>query len=227
MAKETSMFGKFKNLFVEEVESENKPPKESVKTPTPIPSSTPTRRPRSQTESTVQGQSSDKFMKILFGAMDKANKEGFDYLEFKNSLNSLKKMQQMDEMTRFQSAFAMAQTMGATPQKLVQTAQHYLSVLQVEETKFEQALESNRQRQIGVKEAEMKELAQSIKLKEEEIKRMTAEIENSKKKHNKISLDIKSASTKIAQTKADFIFSYNALAAQINRDIEKIKTYLK
>ena len=55
--------------------------------------------------------------------------EGFDYLEYKQSLQSLEKMN-MDNQTRYQSAFAMAQTMGAKAKNLIDSAQYYLKVMQ-------------------------------------------------------------------------------------------------
>lgn len=225
-----AMFKKFKSLFVEEIEEAQKA--SAAKTESmPKAKSKPSQRataPTSSGETAAPhtGQVTDKFMKILFGAMDKANLDGFDYLEFKNSLNSLKKMQQMDEATRFQSAFAMAQTMGATPQNLTQTAQHYLNILEKEEKKFEQALDGNMQKQIGSKQQEMKALAAQINEKEKMIKQMTAEIEASKKKHQKVLNDVKKASNKIEVTKSDFIASYEAIRAQIVRDMEHIKQYL-
>ena len=38
----------------------------------------------------------------------------------------------MDEQTRFQSAFAMAQTLGATTEHLMHSANHYLEILKKE-----------------------------------------------------------------------------------------------
>ena len=221
-----AMFKKFKSLFVEEIEEAQQTSK--VQTETKAKPSPRAAAPVSsnETEAPHTGQVTDKFMKILFGAMDKANLDGFDYLEFKNSLNSLKKMQQMDEATRFKSAFAMAQTMGATPQNLAQTAQHYLNVLEKEEKKFEQALDGNMQTQIGSKQQEMKALASQINEKEKAIKKMMAEIEANKKKHAKLMNDVKKASTKIDVTKSDFIASYEAIRAQIVRDMKRIKEYL-
>jgi len=223
-----AMFKKFKSLFVEEIE-ETKESGIAKKESAPQAKSTPTKQRTTapaNAEEARAGQVTDKFMKILFAAMDKANLDGFDYLEFKNSLRSLKKMQQMDEATRFQSAFAMAQTMGATPQNLTQTAQHYLNILEKEEKKFEQALDVNMQKQIGAKQQEMKALAAQINEKERLIKEMMAEIEASKKKHEKLTNAIKKSSSKIENTKSDFIASYEAIRAQIVRDMDNIKKYL-
>ena len=82
--------------------------------------------------------------------MEKANIEGFDYLEYKQSLKSLAKMP-MDERTRFQSAYAMAQTMGASVGHLIKTAQHYIDILAAEEKKFETALANQKKLQCNYK----------------------------------------------------------------------------
>jgi hypothetical protein len=80
----------------------------------------------------VSGKVSDKFYDILFGAMEANNQEGFDYLEYKKSLQTLSKMP-MDEQTRYASAFAAAQAMGITASKLNESAQFYLNILKSEE----------------------------------------------------------------------------------------------
>ena len=74
-------------------------------------------------------------MDVLAEALQNNNIDGVDYFEFRQSLLSLSKIS-MDEKTRYQSAFAMAQAMGATPKQLIETAEHYLNVLKNEEHKF-------------------------------------------------------------------------------------------
>ena len=98
----------------------------------------------------TSGQSNEKFMDVLFKAMEAANIDGFDYFEFKQSLNNLQKVP-MDEATRFKSAFAMAQTMGASADSLIKTASHYLGVLQQEANKFGEAANNQINNQIGNK----------------------------------------------------------------------------
>jgi hypothetical protein len=103
----------------------------------------------STASSTVpSGKSSPKFTNILLQAMEANNLDGFDYLEYKHSLHNLAKMA-MDEKTRYQSAYAAASTMGATPAKLVKTAHFYIDVLKKEEAKFAQALANQKDKQIG------------------------------------------------------------------------------
>ncbi|MBX2928708.1 MAG: hypothetical protein KF852_12810 [Saprospiraceae bacterium] len=172
------------------------------------------------------GQVSQKFMDILFKAMEDNNPDGFDYMEFRQSLASLKKMP-MDEQTRFQSAFAMAQTLGATPSKLLDSAMHYIAVLNREEQQFEQALAAQKAKQIGSKEEEMLRLEQTVQAKTEQIRQLTAEIEAHQKQAGQLQKEIGQASAKVETTKNDFIASYNALVEQIQADVDSMKKFLK
>lgn len=224
------MLKNLKSLFIVEDEEAKKPakgkksaseqPKKDVSTakttagPTPTPS-TPS-----------PGKVSSKFINILLKAMDNNNLDGFDYLEFKQSLKSLEKMP-MDDATRYQSAFAMAQTMGATPQNLMDTAQHYVKVLANEEKKFEEALAAQRQKQIGSKESQIKKLEEVVNKKAQQIKQLTQEIEEHQKKANSLKTEIGGAVVKVESTKNDFIASYEKLVSQITEDVENMKKYLK
>lgn len=176
--------------------------------------------------SSGQGQVNEKFTDALFKAMEAANVEGFDYFEFKQALNNLASMP-MDEATRYKSAFAMAQTMGATPAKLVSTATGYLDALKQEEAKFQQAANNQVQGQIGNKQAQIANFDAVIKQKSEQIKKMVEEIEQHKKEMESLKQDIAQASSKVAQTKADFDATYQSLVGQIQKDIDNMKNYLK
>jgi chromosome segregation ATPase len=133
----------------------------------------------------------------------------------------------MDEKTRFQSAFAMAQTMGASPDKLVQTAQHYLDVLKNEENKFEKALASQQQKQIGSKEGQIAKLDEVIREKSEKIKELTQEIQQHQQEMKSLKDEIQDAVVKVETTKNDFHASYDVLIRQIAKDMENMKNYLK
>ena len=218
---------KLKSLFI--VEDESSPKKKttkesSKKTEAPATKSSEIAVPAATTA--AKGKVTTKFMDILLGAMEKHNLDGFDYLEFKQSLKSLEKMP-MDEQTRFQSAFAMAKTMGANPQKLIEAAGHYLKVLHQEEKKFEQALSNQRSQQIGGREQQIKSMENAIKQKAQQIKKLSEDIEQHQKQLAAIKKEISGAVVKVETTKNNFIASYNALVVQIQNDVEKMRQYLK
>ena len=220
------MLKNLKSLFIVEEEVPDKGKAKASKPANKAPSapvSTPARKPMVQAR---DGKVTQKFTDILLSAMDKADLEGFDYLEYKKSLKSLQKMN-MAEGTAYQSAYAMAQTMGATPEHLVKTAEHYLNALVQEEKKFENALSNQQDNRVGAKRQEQQQLTKTIQDKEAQIKMLQAEIQQHQQKLGKLDGEIKQADLSIANTKNDFFASYQNLVRQIQEDITKMKQYLK
>ena len=218
---------KMKGLFVEEVPGETSDaPASTRKGAQRPPAPEPQRTAVPQSAQGAPGQPADKFRKVLFEAMERANLDGFDYLEYKQSLRSLAKMP-MDEPTRFRSAFAMAQTMGATPAKLIDAAQHYIQVLQREERQFEQALVTQRDTRIKGKRAQAQQLDRLVQQKEQQIKQLRAEIEQHRQQHEKLDAEVQRATAKVETTKNNFIATYNQVVTQIQEDVKKMQQYLK
>jgi predicted nucleic acid-binding Zn-ribbon protein len=220
------MLKNLRSIFIVEEEA---PAKSKASSPAPNTPSSKEQAPRPVSkapETNRDGKVTQKFTDILLSAMDNADLEGFDYLEYKKSLQSLQKMN-MEERTAYQSAFAMAQTMGATPQHLVSTAQHYLKALQEEEQKFEKALSHQQESRIGAKRQEQQTLTKTIQDKEAQIKKLQAEILEHQQNLGKLDGDIKQADLSIANTKNDFFASYQNLVKQIQEDITKMQEYLK
>ncbi len=172
------------------------------------------------------GKVSDKFYDILFGAMETNNQEGFDYLEYKKSLQTLSKMP-MDEQTRYASAFAAAQAMGVNAQKLTDSAQFYLNILKAEDAKFQDSVSQQRQKQIGSKEKAITDLDATIKAKGEQIARLTQEIAAHQDDMSKMKAEISEAVIKIETTLSDFHATFSDLTSQIGQDVEKMSKYLK
>lgn len=133
----------------------------------------------------------------------------------------------MDDQTRYQSAFAMAQTMGVTVEKLLQTGQHYLDVLKQEEQKFEAAVNNQKSKQIGEKEQNILKIEEAIKAKAEQIKQLTVEIEADQAKAIQLKQEIADASAKVETTRSNFVASYETLVQQIRTDLDNIKNFLK
>ena len=159
-------------------------------------------------------------------ALEKNNQEGFDYFEFRQALINLSKMP-MDEPTRYQSAYAMAQTMGVSSAKLHESAQFYLGVLQTEQSKFTEAHAQQRSKLIGNREEEIKNLEASIVQKTEQIKKLTQEIEEHRQRSAQVRKEIDDSTIKIETTRADFDTTINNVVGNIHADLAKIQKYLK
>jgi chromosome segregation ATPase len=220
---------KFKGIFVvEDSTAQATTVQAPTAAPTATPSSAPTAPPVANTNvyASSGARTNERFQEIMMQALAQNNQPGFDYFEYRESLKSLEKMP-LDERTRYQSAYAMAQTMGATPDALRTSAQHYVSVLKGELTKFEEAHAQQRARMIGDREAEYENLDAVIKNKAEQIKQLTKEIEEANLRHDTIKTEIEQSTQKIELTKTEFEATYSVVVSKIQADVQKMAEYLK
>jgi hypothetical protein len=226
-----SMFKKLKGIFVIEAEGS------SQESATPKVSNSNSSKTTSETvnsgntisvnidKSAAGAKPDNKFVDMLLKAIEANNIEGFDYLEFKQSLQSLTKIE-TDEAKRFQNAFAMAQTMGLDKKKLFDSANRYIAVLGDEEAKFADAFTKQKSAQVIQREQKAESLKNDIISKEAQIKKLQQEIENSKKELSKFESEINESLAKVESTKDGFYASYNMVLGQIKNDVEKINQYL-
>jgi len=173
----------------------------------------------------IAGNVDQKSLEFLTRALDRNNLQGFDYLEFKQSLNSLKAMN-MDDQTAIKSAFATASTVGLTKDKLVQTARHYQQVIDKEKAQFDEALQNQVRERIAGKKAEVERLKKQI----EENQKKIAEIEAMNKKAQTTidgaDQDIQEAQDKINVTKTNFETTYQGILAIMAEDIDMFNKFL-
>ncbi|MDO8368776.1 MAG: hypothetical protein Q7T20_18395 [Saprospiraceae bacterium] len=225
----SNILKKFKSVFVVEEESAGAQ-NAGAGTQHPAEMTSPPSKPSSPAKAApaalVSGSVSDKFVEVLAAALEKNNQDGFDYFEFRQSLKNLAKMP-MDEQTRYQSAYAMAQTMGVTSAKLIESAKHYLAVLNVEQTRFSEAHSQQKAKLIGNREGEAKNLEAAMQQKAEQIKQLTQEIEQNRHRSEQIRKEINESTVKIETTKADFEATFSNVVAQIQDDVAKIQQHLK
>jgi len=228
----TSIFKKIKSAFV--IEDGHSAAPSSEKVDSEPAKTTAEKRPPLANESTSSvdidpdssdGEINQKFTDILLRALEANNQEGFDYIEFKRSLQNLLKMN-MEEGTVYKSAYATAQTLGATPKGLISSAQYYLTVLQKEEDKFKVALGHQRAKQIEGGQEEIKRYEQAIEDKKKQIEKLQQEIDQHQSKLSEMKSEIETSAQKIESTRSDFVASYANLVNQIQHDIENIGKYL-
>ena len=120
------MLDKLKALFIVQEEE-----KRSVKNNTDSIDVKKQNPSNSNTLTNLEGTVNNEIMTVLLSILNENNQDGFDYLEYKNAIKSLESMQ-MDEKTRYRSAFATAKTLGVTVPKLLNSIGFYQKVLQNE-----------------------------------------------------------------------------------------------
>jgi len=171
------------------------------------------------------GEVNEKFLNVLLDALDKNDLDGFDYLEFKRFLNSLDKVD-LDEATRFRTAFATGETMGASKALLVSSTQQYVEILKREEARFEQAVQNQRSKVIDDRQAGIVNLEKVIRERQEQIEKLTKAVVGDKAEIERLKGEITEAQSKIQETAVDFQHAYQHLLGQLNEDLGKIKKYI-
>lgn len=162
---------------------------------------------------------------FLINALEKNNIDGFDYIEYKQSLGALAAYD-MDEAMAFKSAFATASVLGLSKDKLLKTAQFYLQVLAKEKSQFNQAVQGQVQRQVAGKKQQAENYHKTIEHKKQQIDKLKAEIEEHQSAIMKLQAEIAGAKDKIGQTKENFERTFDIIHQEVQDDIQKIDMYI-
>ncbi|HHB52187.1 MAG TPA: hypothetical protein ENK75_03975 [Saprospiraceae bacterium] len=153
--------------------------------------------------------------------------KGFDYLEFKQSINNLKKQNlENDEKKLFQTAFALAKTMNVSKENLLQSATHYLKVLENENINFNDSLENNAKVKLQEKTGKLNKLSETLEKEKEQLKKLQEKIANHEQQINNLKKELSQSSEKVKSIKMGFETALEEIASQINNDINKIKNYI-
>lgn len=167
----------------------------------------------------------DRSVEALVRALERKNLSGFDYLEFKQSLNALRSMD-MEGETAFKSAFATATVMGLTKEKLIETANHYKRVLTDEQKQFEASMQRHLQQRVESKLKEVEILKRKVAEYQEKIQQLETQISTSQQTIDEADSNIASEREKIESTKENFDFTLRSIMNEIDKDLEDIETYL-
>ncbi len=225
-----SVLKNIKSLFIVEENlpqtPAGKPETAAPATPSqPMSTSTPSSPPPLPVSTQVTGVDQRIFDSLL-KALEDNNQQGFDFLEFKNSLQTLQSIIP-DESVRYKSAFATAATMGLTVPKLLESAKFYQAVLSREKENFDKAVTQQVDLSVNAKQKDVESLQKMIQQKSEQIKKLTEEIVAHQDEMAKAQGYVAEATNKIETTKHNFYFTLDTVMNQIQTDIGNIERFLQ
>lgn len=172
------------------------------------------------------GAVDNKIVEDLLKKVGESNLDGFDYFEYKQSLQALDKMP-MDEATKYRSAFATASTMGVTLQQLLESIDFYLQILDQQDENFQKEVNKKKQKQVDQKQKESSKLERQIEQYEEQIRQLKEKIVKNQTRIEELQREVKIDKVKIDKERNNFIASFSFLRSQFADDIAKMKKYLK
>jgi len=161
----------------------------------------------------------------LIKLIEDSNLEGFDYLEFMDSVDKMSAVA-LPEPDKYRLVFTTAQSFGVTVDTLTQAVEHYLKVLANHKTEFEGHVNSQvggeveqRKNRIAALEAETLTL-------NEQIASISQKIASNTTEASQLSQETIQQELKITQVARDFTATYNHVVSRLTSDKDKISTYL-
>ncbi|MEL6394192.1 MAG: hypothetical protein AAFY36_16640 [Bacteroidota bacterium] len=170
-------------------------------------------------------QIDERFAGVLLKALEKKNLDGFDYLEFKQSMAALHK-QGITGETAIKSAYAMATTMGLSLDKLVKSAEYYRKVLQDEKGQFEASMQKHYAQNVEGKRKETGALNKKIADWQGKIDQLKEQIAAANAKIEAADAEIDAAKKKGEETQRGFEAALQVIDQAIVDDLDQIKSLI-
>jgi gas vesicle protein len=203
---------KILSAFVE-VSDDNKPAAEKPITPSPA-----TFHTNIAANDSYISTANSKFKAHFEKLLKEANIAGPGYYEFSKMIDAMQAVP--DEQVRYITAFAGLSVQGLNKQKLLATASQYLQVLDTDAASFHSTVDAAIQEKVHEKKRLMEEKEKRIQQLMQEISTLQTDILN-------LQHEVKDNEAKIEANTAGYTYESGATKGRINRDMEKIKSYIQ
>jgi len=217
-------------LFEDDGKGTSKPvPKEEAKTEAQPNAPTATAAPATQaptmvTAATPTGQVDEDIQNQLLQALEEANIDGYDYFEFRGSLENMKAVIP-NEPERFKAAYAAVSAM-VKPERLIETAQYYIDKLDAKKNEFEALCAQMTEQNVTAKENEAQAIDESIAQKQEQITQLNQQISEVQEQKAALLNEAITEKGKIEKVQVNFNMTHKNVVTRIEQDKTKIQTYL-
>lgn len=230
--KQEKKSGWFKSLFVTEVEVEETPSVEEKTSNTlnPIQSNFnySNANPNANISPQMNGMFDEKFFAHLADVIEKSNLDGVDYYEFNKSKKNLDNTPGFTEQMKYQSAFGvLAASTNLTKERLLETADHYIKVLEKEESEFEKSKNSEIESQVTSRLSNASEKEKMIASKMEEIAKLQADITQLRTEIGVLQNEAQNSQFKIESTAKNFKYTLDSVKNQIIADKNNIQNFIQ
>lgn len=167
----------------------------------------------------------ERFVDVLMKALERKNLDGFDYLEFKQSLSALAKMG-IDGDTAIKSAFATGSTMDLTLDKLLKSAEYYQQVLLDEKAQFEASMQRHFAQKVEGKRKETATLKKKIADWQSKIDQLQKQISKAQTVIDEADAQMGAAKDKAKENQDSFEATLKLISEAISDDMSDIKRVL-
>jgi hypothetical protein len=184
----------------------------------------------SASSSTYQGTVSvsqddlQKFNQHFDELFEKANLPGPDYFEFSKMCQA---MNTLTEEIKFPAAFGGLQVQGLTKEKLVESANHYINIINEDASKFNNAIDQKILAEVQNKRSAADQKKKSISERQEMIDNLKQEIANEYSEISKLESEALDQEQKANQKSMTYKAACEARKVIISSDLQKINSLIK
>lgn len=161
--------------------------------------------------------SSDKFKQYFDKLFQESNVPGPDYFEFSKMVEAMSAIP--DERTKYLTAFAGLSIQGLDKKKLLDTASHYLSLIDADAKNFTAMVSKTLHEKVTAKKKEMEDKTKRIQDLNKEIAELSSGLQA-------ISNEVKENEEKINSNAATYQAEMLSLKERISQDAQKINQYI-
>ena len=197
-----------KNLFIqtEDIEVDSSSEEKSIESE----KQTESKVSSSSASKTISNAEVGKFVDVLFKEIEKSNLEGYDYLEFKTSVEELVESGLQKEQAIKAASIAVKSL--TTPKAILDSIEHYLQIIDKNKKDFEKNV--------------ILKLKDKISEEEKELNSTISEIERLRKLETELRKSIDSNQIKIENNSLGFNEAYKLVLGSMKEDEKTIKKVL-
>jgi hypothetical protein len=173
----------------------------------------------------LSGTVNEEMANMLMSAIQEANLDGFDYIEFRDSVLNMAGTP-MTEQQKYQAVFTTAKAMGLTIQTLTDAVDHYQAVIDSKKDSFLASVESQVAAEVTSREEKKLSKENLIQEAADKIKELNDFITASQQENVELANEINQHKLNIGNTTAAFEATYGMVSGKLAEDKNKIQTYL-
>jgi hypothetical protein len=209
-------------MFEEEDHTQQAPADNTVIVKTAIPVSTAT------TYIQVDSDKERKVIDNLLQLLDQANLPGPDFYEFYVALKEMQKSGiALDEAMLYRTVYTTLKITGLTKDKLVQSCNQYLAILNDHMKEFEHNHQQTVNSKVGSKVSEKEVIDKSVADKKAQIESLNQEIAAFATKKAQLEVEIRKETENIESTSKAFMSGFNKLTGELSVNAQKINGYIQ
>lgn len=172
-----------------------------------------------------QGGINNEMHESLVKLIEDNNIEGFDYLEFMDSVQKMSTVN-LPENEKYKLVYGTAQSFGVTVDKLIEAVDHYVSILEKHKVDFQSHVEAQVSNEVGSRKSKIESLEKETEELNAQIAEISKKIADNTTEISTLTQETSQQELKINMVQHDFNHTFEHVLNRMISDKEKIRSYL-